>query len=206
MKRIIFLILSCSMLSHAQKTIEKSILVNQHTSTVVIDLEQVFSINLKSTKKNIISLKAISEGEYAPHFIITEEVRGNVISLTGSIAFTYPNNQDKLSAHKVHAIAIELTVPEKLNTIIKSDIGNLNVIGIYQSLIANLKSGNCVLNDASGHMTIQTVNGNIHLTTKNGKVSAESKTGLVQQEVLADGNSVFELKTIKGDINIEQSK
>ena len=117
-----------------------------------------------------------------------------------------PNNQDKLSAHKVHAIAIEITVPERLKTTLNSDIGNLNATGFYEQLTANLKSGNCMLNHASGHLVIQTVNGNISLTAKNAQIISETKTGLVTQQQLVDGNSMFKLKTIKGNINIEQSK
>lgn len=194
------------MLSKAQKIIEKTIPVDTHVSTVIVDLEHVFSIRLKSAKENKIALNAISEGEYAPHFIVTEQSYQNTINVSGNIAFTFPDNQDKLSAHKVHAITVELTVPENLNIIINNNIGHLHAIGYYQTLVANSISGNCTLNDVSGNVTIQTVDGDIYLAVKSGKVSAESQTGIVNLGVLTGGNSVFELKTIKGNINIEQSK
>ncbi len=194
------------MLSHAQKIIEKVITVDKVISTVIINLEHVFSIHLKSTTANIISLKAISEGEYAPHFIITEKCDKKTINLSGSIAFTYPNNQDKLSAHKVHAITIEIEVPEHLKTTINSDIGNLSATGRYKGLVTKFMSGNCTLNDVSGNITIHTVNGDIYLVANSGKVVTETKTGLVKKEALVAGNSIFELKTTKGNINIEQSK
>jgi hypothetical protein len=192
--------------SNAQKKIEKILVLEEDISAVVFDLEHVFSINLKSAKNSKVTVRAISEGEYANHFVVTEKSTGNLMKVSGRIAFTFPNNQDKLSAHKVHAIAIEITVPERLKTTLISDIGNLNATGFYQQLTANLKSGNCMLNQASGHLIIQTVNGNISLTVKNAQVISETRTGLVTQQQLIDGKSMFKLKTIKGNINIEQSK
>lgn len=196
----------CVLFSNAQKKIEKTLVLDEGISTVIFDLEHVFSINLKSTKNSKVIVRAISEGEYANHFVVTEKSIGNLMTVSGRVAFTFPNNQDKLSAHKVHAIAIEITVPERLKTILNSDIGNLNATGFYEQLIANLKSGNCMLNLASGYLVIQTVNGNITLTAKNAQVISETRTGLVTQQQLVDDNSMFKLKTIKGNINIEQSK
>ena len=196
----------CALFSNAQKKIEKKLVLDEGVTTVVFDLEHVFSINLKSTKNSKVTVRAISEGEYANHFVVTEKSIGNLMTVSGRVAFTFPNTQDKLSAHKVHAIAIEITVPERLKITLNSDIGNLNATGFYEQLTANLKSGNCMLNLASGHLVIQTVNGNISLTAKNAQVISETRTGLVTQQQLIDGISMFKLKTIKGNINIEQSK
>ena len=194
------------MYSNAQKRIEKTLVLDEYISTVVFDLEHVFSINLKSTKSSKITIKAISEGEYASHFVIAEKSVGDLMTVSGRIAFTFPDDQDKLSAHKVHAIKIEITVPEKLKTTLNSDIGNIDVTGFYKELTTNLMSGNCMLNQVSGHFVIQTVNGNISLMAKSGQVFSETRTGLITQQQLVDGKSVFKLKTIKGNINIEQSK
>lgn len=206
MKRLTYIILLCFFFSNAQKKIEKTLVLDKYISAVVFDLEHVFSINLKSTKSSKITIKAISEGEYANHFVVTEETIDDLITVTGRIAFTFPNNQDKLSAHKVYAIAIEISVPEELEVTLNSDIGNLDARGFYKTLVTNFMSGNCVLNNVSGNLLIQTVNGNILLTAENGQVFTESRTGLVTQQQLVDGKSIFELKTIKGNINIEQSK
>lgn len=204
-KFAIYVVLFSTLYSQAQKKLEKFFELDDHISTVVFDFEHVFSIQLRSTKNESISLKAISEGEYANHFVITEKNKGETVVVSGRVAFTLPNNQDKLSAHKVHAIAIEIGVPEHLNTVINSDIGNLNAEGFYNSLTTNFMSGDCLLNDVSGDLLIQTVDGSIHLSTKSGSVTAETKRGEIIKENLTKGNSVFKLKTIKGDINVKQS-
>jgi hypothetical protein len=195
-----------ALFSNAQKKIEKILVLDEQITTVVFDMEHVFLINLMSTKRQNITYKAISEGEYANYFVITETVTNNMMTVSGRIAFTFPNNQDKLSAHKVHAIAIEITVPENLEIVVNSDIGNLDAEGYYKLLTTNFMSGNCVLHRVSGNLIIHTVDGNINLTTNKGQVIPETKTGVITQEQLVKGNSVFKLKTIKGDINIENSK
>jgi hypothetical protein len=204
-KFAIYIVLFSTLYSQAQKKLEKTFVLDDHISTVVFDFEYVFSIQLRSTKNESISLKAISEGEYANHFVITEKNKGETVVISGRVTFTFPNNQDKLSAHKVHAIAIEIGVPEHLNTVINSDIGNLNAEGFFNSLTTNFMSGDCLLNDISGDLLIQTVEGSIHLSTKSGSVTAETKRGEIIKENLTKGNSVFKLKTIKGDINVKQS-
>ena len=205
MKYITPLFLLCVLLSSAQKNIEKTFVLNKGVSAVVFDLEHVFSIKLKSSKKPGITLKAISEGEYANHFVITEDVTDGIMTISGSIAFTFPNNQDKLSAHKVHAITIEITVPESLKITVNSGIGNLDAKGYYKQLTTNFLSGNSWLHNVSGSLQIQTVSGNINLVAKEGRVIFETKTGVVAKEQLVNGPSVFKLKTIKGNINIKQS-
>lgn len=206
MKVLTSLLFLCVWCSQAQKKIAKEIILSKEISTVIFDLEHVFSINLKSAKTSAISLKAISEGEYANHFVITENTSSHLLTVEGRIAFTFPNNQDKLSAHKVHAVTIEITVPETLEVTINSDIGNLSAKGAYASLTTNFLSGNCKLSNVSGNVFIQTVNGDINLKASSGHVTFETKTGVVTQEQLHKGSSVFDLRTINGNINIEQSK
>lgn len=206
MKLLVYIVLCGTLYVNAQKRIEKSIALNQDVSSVVFDLEEVFSINLKSTKTPLITLNAISEGEYANHFLITDTTQDETLIVSGKIGFTFPNKQDKLSAHKVHAITIEITVPEWLQVTLNSAIGNLNIEGYYNELTANSKSGNCELLDVSGQLAVQTINGDIHIKTKKGHVIAESKKRGITQKWLGKGTSVFKLKTVKGQINIEQSQ
>ncbi|MGB0896960.1 MAG: hypothetical protein ACPGU9_08930 [Flavobacteriaceae bacterium] len=206
MKTLTTLLFLSALCIHAQKRIEKTIAINEQTSSVVFNLEHVFSISVKSSKTPVINIKAISEGEYANHFVVTEQTNDEALTIEGKIAFTFPDNQDKLSAHKVHAIAVEITVPETVEIIFNSDIGNLQAVGNYRGLTTNFLYGNCELTNVSGKMLIQTVNGDINLITKSGRVITETKTGLITQEQLLQGSSVFDLRTVNGHINIEQAK
>jgi len=190
----------------SQKKTEQIIVVDDTVSHLIFDLDNVFTIKLSSTKSNQVIIKAISEGEYANHFVITKKRENKTLHISGNIAFTFPNNQDKLSAHKVHAIAVEILVPEHLQTFVSSDIGNVSITGKYNSLGTNLLSGNSYLSNVFGDFDIKTVNGDINLTANRGMVNAVSKLGTIIQEVLPNGKSNFQLKTTKGNIKIAEAK
>jgi len=190
----------------SQKKTEHVFSIDEAITHLVFDLDNVFTIKLKTSKLSELIIKAISEGEYANHFVITKKTENHALHISGNIAFTFPNNQDKLSAHKVHAVTVEVLIPEHLQTFVSSDIGNVNVSGAYNSLTTNLRSGDCYLNNASGNFEIKTVNGDIHLTAKKGVIIAESKSGIIIQENIPNGKSTFFLKTAKGNINIAKAK
>lgn len=194
------------MFGSSQKKVEHVITIDDSITHLLFDLDNVFTIKLSSTKSNQVTIKAVSEGEYANHFVITEKRKNHTLDISGNIAFTFPNNQDKLSAHKVHAIAVEILIPEYLQTFVSSDIGNVSIRGKYNYFRTNLFSGNCSLNSVLGSFDIKTVSGDIMLTAKRGEVVAVSRSGAITQEILPVGKSVFMLKTIKGNIKIVKAK
>jgi len=194
------------MFGFSQKKTEHIINIDSSVTHLMFDLDNVFTIKLSSTKSNKLIIKAISEGEYANHFVITKKRKNQTLHISGNIVFTFPNNQDKLSAHKGHAIAIEILVSEHLKTFVSSDIGNVTATGSYNSLKTNLFSGNCYLNNVLGDFDIKTVSGDISLIAKKGVVDAFSKSGIITQQVLPSGKSNFTLKTAKGNIKIAKAK
>jgi hypothetical protein len=194
------------MLSFSQKKTEHVIIIDDTVTHLMFDFDNVFTIKLSSTKSNQIIIKSISEGEYANHFVITEKRENRTLHISGNIAFTFPNNQDKLSAHKVHAIAVEILVPEHLKIFVSSDIGNVSIMGKYNTLGTNLRSGTCYINNVLGDFSIKTVTGDINLTANSGVVNAVSKSGTITQEALPNGKSNFQLKTAKGNIKIAKAK
>ena len=194
------------MFSFSQKKIEHSIAIDDSVTQLMFDLDNVFTIKLRTTQSNQLIIKAISEGEYANHFVISKKRENHTLHISGNIAFTFPNNQDKLSAHKVHAIAVEILIPERLQVFVSSDIGNVSVSGKYNSLTTNLLSGDCYLKGSSGNFEIKTVSGDINLSTKSGVITAESKSGVIFQEKIPKGKSTFFLKTAKGNIKIAKAK
>lgn len=194
------------MFSFSQKKTEHVIAIDETVTHLIFDFDNVFTIKLSSTKFNQIIIKSISEGEYANHFVITQKRENKTLHISGNIAFTFPNNQDKLSAHKVHAIAVEILVPEHLKILVSSDIGNVSIMGKYNTLGTNLRSGNCYINNVLGDFSIKTVTGDINLTTNSGVVNAVSKSGTITQEALPNGKSNFQLKTAKGNIKIAKAK
>ena len=199
-----FLILTCSF-SFCQKRTIDVIAVAPSLKYLVLDFDAVFNIKLSTSTDNEIIINSISEGEYANHFILTKKLENNSYYISGDIGFTFPDNQDKLSAHKVHAISLDIVIPKYLQTEITSDIANFSIQGDFKSLSTNSQSGNCYLSKVTGQFVIKTINGNINLITNYAKVDSSSKTGVINQDELIYGNSNFVLKTSKGNINIVKS-
>ena len=196
----------CSGLVWGQKNIMHQKVLDDDITSLYFDLNNVFVISFSSSASNEVVITARSEGEYANHFVVRELRKANEMSFIGDIAFTFPNHQDKLSAHKVHAISIAIQVPSTLDVYVRSDIGNLSVTGDYKRFLGDLQSGDCNLTDVSGQLNIQTVGGDINALVKKAQITAHSKLGRVTREKVTIGPSVIDLKSLKGNINIEQSQ
>ena len=206
MRLFIYILLITCTVGFSQKKTEQVITIDEAVTHLMFDLDNVFTIKISTSKSNQVVIKAVSEGEYANHFVITKKQQSHSLTIKGAIAFTFQNKQDKLSTHKVHAIVVEIIIPEHLQTTVSSDIGNVSIKGVHSTLTTDLLSGDCYLNNPSGNFEIKTVTGEINLVAKNGVISAESKSGTIFQEKIPNGNSTFDLKTAKGNINIAKGK
>ena len=190
---------------HAQKKIEKSFR-NQNIKTVHLELDYVFNVIIKTLRTNEVRITAESEGEFASYFNLEAKETEESLSIKSTVDFTFEDANDKLSAHKVQAISIVITVPEHIEVTIKSDIGNLEAHGSYRALTVQLTSGNCVVNHARGEIKVSAIMGNITAYTNYAKVTAETRQGKLLVEEITPGKSSYMLKSIKGDITVKKKK
>ncbi len=202
MKTIILILLLCSQSLFSQKEISHIIGVDAELKTIYFTLNSVYDISIRTTQKQEISIIAFSEGEYANYFSINETRTTSTLNIKGDTTFIFPNFQDKLSVHKQHVISVVIWVPEKLNVILQSDIGNVKASGTYKSLITDSDSGNCFLKAVKGSITASSVSGAIYLSAKNGSVTTQSNTGSVVLADLPKGTTTYHLKTNKGNITV----
>lgn len=206
MKPFLAIILLYSCVVFSQKKVEKQLPVGKHISLITVELNQVYSVVLKSTKESTVSIKATSEGEYANSFVVANFEQENTLIVVGDVSFLFKEEQDKLGAHKVHAISLEITVPENFPVQFKSGAGTIKASGFYSNLAINQLSGYCFLTAVSGNIAVQTHSANIYVAAKSGTVYSETNAGYVRKEKLRKGKSVFRLKTLNGNINIVQTK
>lgn len=180
--------------------------INDSIQSIWLDLDKVFNISVTSSTLNKVIIKAKSEGEYANHFVIHTSEKNNHLHIIGAIGFTFPNNQDKLSAHKVHAIDVEITLPNQLFCTIISDVGNLKLSGTFKKLVFASESGNVKLNKPSGDFQVETIKGDIVGELSKGLVNAKSKNGEINMDDIPFGVSTYNLKTLKGNIKITKAQ
>ena len=116
------------------------------------------------------------------------------------------NPNDKLSAHKVVSIALEVTVPAYKSVDVFGTNTNLYASGAYRELNVALSDGRCTLENISESVQVTTQKGDIVLSTASGNIVAESVYGNLSKESIPSGDNQFVLKTIEGDIILKKTK
>lgn len=191
--------------SFAQKTIEKTFHIKE-LKYLELEFNHVFEVSIKTLRTNIVTVTAKSEGEFANYFTLETKEEKDKLILNSAVDFAFKDANDKLSAHKVQAIKIELTVPENLVVTLKSDIANLLLKGEYDRFTAQLTSGNSVLHNVRHDVEINSILGNIEAYTNFTVVEAQTRQGSLNTEAITEGKTHYVLKTIKGDITVKKTK
>ncbi len=186
--------------SFFNKTIDASFIKD-----ITIILDHAFEIKIISSKTNTINIRAINEGEYQNSLFIKTTLQDQNLSIVDGFQPFSKFFNDKLSAHKVFSLKIEINIPVNLNVTLKSTSASAYFSGDYQSIFSELTSGNCSLNPFTGNAKIHTLNGNITIHTKDATVTASNIYGKIPTNLLY-GRHKIELKTIHGHINTYKIK
>lgn len=200
---ILFFGSNCSV---AQKIIEKEFSANG-IHKLSLDDDSIFRIKITSSKRESIKMKVHVSGEHSEAIIIEKNRSKGRLSLKTAVMpyFTFEN--DKLAAHKVMAIEVELFIPKSISVEIKSKLASLETVGRITNLAVSLKNGDCTLVDYSGNAHLKTEDGNIYVKSKS-KISgtAISKNGTVENTLPTRGKFLVEAESINGNIYLLQTK
>lgn len=202
LKLVIFflLVVHCSI---AQKQTEKQWNAQQ-IEKVDINGEGIFKINIKNSESNTIDLLVKFEGEHSEHLVIIDSVSHGVLKLSTDFQPLFKADNDKLSAHKVLSVELQLCIPKHIDLNIKSDIAQTKIEGEFPNVFIELKTGNCMLDPFFGNATINTISGNINIKTNNAKTIAKSKTGIVDVKQFKLALCQLNLQTVNGTINVSK--
>ncbi len=188
--------------SFAQKIIEKEFEAAT-ISAIEIASEAIFNIIISSEKVDKIKIRTSVEGENFENIVLGVKKDNGILTLNPEFSPYFEAKNDKLAAHKVLAIEMELIVPENLEISIKSSLASVNVTGKFLSIIAFLGVGNCVLNEFSGDAKIMTNQGFINVFAyKTVFGIAFSKKGSVINELKNKGKFTVEAESFEGDISL----
>lgn len=171
-----------------------------------IDTDEVYLITINSKETSEISIATHSEGEYYNDILLKSEIRNGQLLLSTEYPEILAGGYDKLSAHKVFSLEIELEIPENMEVIINSNIASLVAKGKYKSIYAGLEQGYCQLLNFSGSAVINTFKGDILVETSGGIIDAESRHGKVSKPENLTGRQPIRLTTIDGDIMVRKTK
>lgn len=206
MKTILFSLFSLlSFLIYAQK-IEAKIIHNNTIKSIVIEGDAIFKIKVKTTTTQSIRLISQIEGEYAEKTNLVTEIKNDSLLISSEYQAFLEKPNDKLSAHKILSIEIELEIPEDLSIYFKSDIASAEVNGKYKQLVLELNQGNANLNRFSGNALINTINGNVNIETNYASINAITKYGKINIEGITKAENEILIHSINGNINISKTK
>ena len=201
---IAILLLTTSQL-FAQKIVEKHIQV-ETISRIYIDGTDVFNIAVETAITDQIYVKASMEGEDNEHLVLSSDLKSGELRLSVKWQPFYKGANDKLSAHKVKSISLQLMVPEFMNVSMFSDIANATVKGKMEELVMELTQGHCDILVEANVVNIKTIDGHINVSTQKANIDATAVNGEISGVFKNSKTSKWRLFTIHGNININKSQ
>lgn len=206
MRALLFLFVFFTLVhAHGQKLVKKAF-IGPRTETIQIDAQYCYRIDLKTASSDEVQVTASMEGEYAKDLVVSIKQSGTTAMISAGFQPLFINPNDKLSAHKVVSIALEISVPEYKNVNVFGTNTNLYATGKYKDLNVTLSDGRCALEHVSETVSVTTQKGDILLYVPSGDIVAESTYGKVEKEPIPFGDNQFVLKTIEGDIFLTKTK
>lgn len=188
-----------------QKLVKKAF-IGPRTEYIQIDAANCYTLTMNTAQTNEVDVSASIEGEYAKDLLVSIEEEGTTVRISAGFHPNFINPNDKLSAHKVISIALEITVPQYKNVSVFGTHSEVQAEGKYTDLNIKLSDGRCILRNVSEAVQVNTQNGDIWLTALSGNVLAESAYGEVEQNQIPKGNNQYMLKTVEGNIHLRKTK
>lgn len=181
-------------------------IVDPKTSFIQIDANNCFEVILSTSNSSDLIVNAAMDGEYNPNLLVSVKQEGSTLFVSAGFQpnFIVPN--DKLSAHKVVSIALNVMVPNYINAKIYGTSCNVDVSGRYQKLDVILSDGRCTLNNVGENSTVKTQSGDIFISSDKATISAASTYGKIIEEAIPLGNDNFRLETVTGNIHLKKTK
>ena len=208
MKHFLFvMVVFVSTVCFAQKQLMQSY-SNPEISGVYINSNEVFEIRLNAQPVSGITVTTLIEGETFESSLLQTVVEDGILKITTGRTPDFVPYNDKLSAHKVLSIVLEITVPEGLDIDIYSTLASVDGKGKFGKVQMNLGRGGCRLEGFRFRESAQinTLTGSINIATETTSVIAQSRNGVV---VIPKGFPVGEdltLQSIQGDITVRKSE
>jgi len=202
--KLFMTILFCFCLSvKGQNHIEKRI-EGTHIQKVDVNGDGVFKIKIDTHDSTQIIVTASVEGEHSEHIIlVTEEIEDLlIVSAEWQPLFIQDNN--KLSAHKVISIELEMLLPKTISLYAKSDIASAEIKGEYNRLMVELVNGNCNIQAETNYTKVNTIDGDISVLTQNAAIKANTKNGKMDVDNAVKGNNTMLLNSLNGDIKVRK--
>ncbi|NNJ88446.1 MAG: hypothetical protein HKP53_03520 [Eudoraea sp.] len=200
----LFVILAIN-LGYGQKTVKK-VFLNPHVTSIQIDTNHFFEVQVETSREKTMVLEASIEGEYQKDLALEVSENGNTLHVAGEFQPYFNDPNDKLSAHKVVSISLHIRIPENKEVYLYGSSSNVMVEGNYKDLKVVLNDGQCTIKEVGQKVSATTRSGPISLIIASGTIKAMSKYGSIAKEYIPKGNEQFNLSSTTGNITITQAR
>ncbi len=175
---------------------------------IVLSGDQIFRITASTSPEKTIEVRTHSEGEYFNDISFDSRIADGTLFLDSRFREILESGYDKLSAHKVFSMEVEMMVPEGIELVVNSNLASVFLSGAFAEVLVQLSSGSCYLSAFSGDATVNTFGGNIEIGTDLTKASitADSRHGTVEVPSATEGKNKIVLTSIHGNIKVHKTK
>lgn len=173
---------------------------------IILSSDEIYIIKISTHPGSEIKIGTDAEGEYYNDINLDVERQANTLFLNSRFREILQSGFDKLSAHKVFSMEVELEIPVGMKIEINSNVASVYLKGKYNHALVQLKNGSCYLEKFEGNALINTLEGNILGDAKNFEAEANSRHGKVLLPVVTQGNHKMVLTSINGDIKLSETK
>lgn len=188
-----------------QKTVRKSFPAPFGT-LIQIDTDKCYEAKIVASESDELVVEARLDGEYAEALSVNITEEGSTLWVGTDFNPNFENPNDKLSAHKVVSVSLIIQIPAHLDVQVFGTSCNVNLSGAFRNVDVVLNDGSCTLNQVASQVHVQTQSGHIRLNSLQGVIRAVSHYGKVIQETIPEGDELFDLETVSGDITLQRSK
>ena len=175
-------------------------------TAISINSEEVYKVTIKTVPGRSISIKSRADGEYFNDISLASEIRNKTLFLESHFRKILQSGFDKLSAHKVFAMELELEIPQEMSVEINSNVASVFMKGKYDGVLIQLKTGSAYLKNFNGDAIINTFDGNIEVQAENAQFQVNSRHGEVVLPKSAQGSNFLKLTSINGNIRVRETK
>lgn len=208
LKKIAFLLILTFVVADAisQKTLEKQFDASEITHLAIYS-EMISKLTIVSEKTDKISIVTKVTGENFENVVVTASEENKTLRIGTAYSPYFIAQNDKLAAHKVISIEMQMTIPEFLNIEVETKIASVKASGKYAEFRASLEYGNCELINFLGDAGLKSWHGNIIVyARKNIWGKAFSQKGTVINSLPSKGKYSILAESMEGDISLLQTK
>ncbi|MDE0598836.1 hypothetical protein ACFO5T_02375 [Dokdonia genika] len=201
---ILFILVTMSL--YAQKRLTQT-----YDSTAIKELyihsNEIFKIKITTGEVREITVATIIDGETFASTMLNTSTNDGVLKITTGKTPDYIPFNDKLAAHKVLAIELEIIIPIGLDVSIYSTLASVDTYGKLGQVRIDLGRGHFKGEEfrfrESGK--INTISGSIYISSNLVNVTAQSRNGKVDIPPTQAEGPLLAIKSIHGDVTVVKS-